>query len=673
MVPEIGQFALILAFCLAILQATMPIIGAHRGNKAWMALARPAAQGQCLFVAIAFFALVSCFINNDFSVLYAASHSNTQLPLIYRIAGVWGGHEGSLLLWVFFLCLWTLAVTLFSRHLDEAMIARVVGVMGIISLGFLAFMLFTSNPFERLLPAALDGKDLNPLLQDLGLVIHPPMLYMGYVGFSVAFSFAIAALLSGKLDAAWARWSRPWTTAAWVFLTFGIALGSWWAYYELGWGGWWFWDPVENASFMPWLVGTALIHSLAMTEKRGSFRSWTVLLAIATFSLSLLGAFLVRSGVLTSVHSFATDPERGVFILAFLTLVVGGSLVLFAWRAPKIGLGGDFAVVSRESMLLSNNVLLVVAAGTVLLGTLYPLFLDALDLGKLSVGPPYFESVFVPIMAAVVFMMGLGPISRWKKQALPELAVRLRWAALISVVTSIVVPLLMGHWSISVSFGILLAAWVITTGLNNLSVRIKSMTTGGTLLGKFGSLSRSYYGMLVAHSGIAIFIIGVTLVKGYEVEKDVRMDVGDTVSMSGYTFRFDGVIEVPGPNYKASRGLITVIKDGKEIVVMHPEKRIYNVQQQPMTEAAIDATFTRHLYLALGEPVSNGAWSVRVYYKPFIGWIWGGCVLMGLGGILAISDRRYRLAKQQKRVTVLEGGTPANTGTGGALAMEAKD
>lgn len=673
MVPEIGHFALILAFCLAAMQATLPIIGAFQDNKAWMALARPTAQGQFLFVAIAFFSLTYVFINNDFSVLYAASHSNSQLPLIYRIAGVWGGHEGSLLLWVFFLCIWTVAVTLFSRQLDEPMIARVIGVMGIISLGFLAFMLFTSNPFERLIPAAPDGQDLNPLLQDLGLVIHPPMLYMGYVGFSVAFAFAVAALLSGKLDAAWARWSRPWTTAAWVFLTFGIALGSWWAYYELGWGGWWFWDPVENASFMPWLVGTALIHSLAMTEKRGGFKSWTVLLAIFAFSLSLLGTFLVRSGVLTSVHAFATDPERGVFILAFLVFVVGGSLALFAWRAPKIGLGGDFSVVSRESILLSNNVLFMVAAASVLLGTLYPLFLDALDLGKLSVGPPYFESVFVPLMAAVVFMMGLGPIARWKKQELPELAKRLRWAAVISVVTAILVPFTMGHWSVFVSFGILMAAWVVTTAINNLIVRIRSMSSGATIFGKLATLPRSYYGMLVAHLGVAVFIIGVTLVKGYEVEKDVRMDIGDIVTMSGYAFRFDGAIDVQGPNYKATRGLITVIEGGKETVVLHPEKRIYNVQQQPMTEAAIDANLFRHLYVALGEPVSNGAWSVRVYYKPFIGWIWGGCIFMGLGGFLAISDRRYRLAKQQKRAEALAGAAPPKTDASGAMAMEVKD
>ncbi len=473
MIPEIGQFALILALLLALLQATLPLIGAARGNRAWIAVAIPAGQAQFIFVAIAFCCLGYSFITNDFSVLNVATNSNSQLPLHYRLAATWGSHEGSLLLWTFMLGIWTVAVSLFSRHLPDEMVARVLSVMGIISIGFLLFMLTTSNPFARLIPAPVDGRDLNPLLQDPAMVAHPPMLYMGYVGFSVAFAFAISALISGRLDATWARWSRPWTTVAWMFLTVGIALGSWWAYYELGWGGWWFWDPVENASFMPWLVGTALIHSLAVTEKRGGFKSWTVLLAIAAFSLSLLGTFLVRSGVLTSVHAFATDPKRGIFILAFLVFVIGGSLLLYAWRAKQVGLGGKFDVISRESFLLSNNVLLTVAAGSVLLGTLYPLIIDALSMGKLSVGPPYFNSVFVPLMVPAIFLMGIGPIARWKKASLPELAVRLRWAFLAAVVSALILPFVLGKWKPLVSLGLMLALWIVLTAGLNIWERVK--------------------------------------------------------------------------------------------------------------------------------------------------------------------------------------------------------
>jgi cytochrome c-type biogenesis protein CcmF len=606
-----------------------------------MAVARPAAQGQFVFVAIAFGCLTYAFVTNDFSVSYVASNSNSKLPLEYRVAGVWGGHEGSLLLWVLMLTLWTTAVSVFSRRLPADMVARVLGVMGLISIGFLAFMLFTSNPFDRLLPAAPDGRDLNPLLQDPGMVIHPPMLYMGYVGFSVAFAFAIAALLSGRLDAAWARWSRPWTTVAWLFLTLGIALGSWWAYYELGWGGWWFWDPVENASFMPWLVGTALIHSLAVTEKRGAFKSWTVLLAISAFSLSLLGTFLVRSGVLTSVHAFATDPKRGVFILIFLTLVIGGSLALFAWRAPKIGLGGVFDLLSRETLLLANNVLLVVAAGSVLLGTLYPLALDAMGLGKISVGPPYFDTVFVPLMAPALFLMGVGPIARWKSASLPELATRLKWAAAVSVVVALVLPFTLGHWSWGVSFGLLLAAWIMATSVTSLAHRLRQMEGG--FVARVRSSSRSYYGMLLAHVGVAVFVVGVTLVGGYQSETDVRMAVGDTVDLGGYTFRFGGTSDVEGPNYVAARATIEVTRGAEKIAVMQPEKRVYNVQQSTMTEAAINSGLTRDLYVALGEMVAPGTWIVRVWVKPFIDWIWGGCLLMAIGGLLAACDRRYRV------------------------------
>jgi cytochrome c-type biogenesis protein CcmF len=649
MIPEIGQFALIIALLLALTQATLPLIGASRGNRSWIALAAPAGQAQFIFVAIAFSCLGYSFITNDFSVLNVATNSNSQLPLHYRLAATWGSHEGSLLLWTFMLGLWTVAVSLFSKHLPEEMLARVLGVMGIISVGFLLFMLLTSNPFTRLIPAAPDGRDLNPLLQDPAMVAHPPMLYMGYVGFSVAFAFAISALIGGRLDATWARWSRPWTTVAWMFLTCGIALGSFWAYYELGWGGWWFWDPVENASFMPWLVGTALIHSLAVTEKRGGFKSWTVLLAIAAFSLSLLGTFLVRSGVLTSVHAFATDPKRGIFILAFLVLVIGGSLVLYAWRARQVGVGGKFEVVSRESFLLSNNVLLTVAAASVLLGTLYPLLVDALGMGKLSVGPPYFNLVFVPLMAPAAFLMGVGPIARWKKASLPELATRLRWAFVLSLVSSLTLPFLAGKWKPLVSLGLMLAIWIVSTVLVNIWERVKLTTGQQSMFQKLRAQTRSYYGMQVAHVGVAVFIVGVTMVTGYQLEQDLRMGPGDTTTAAGYEFRFNNVQNITGPNYVAARAEIIVSRKGTELERMYPEKRNYTASGNVMTETAIDSGLFRDLYVSLGEPVASGAWSVRVYYKPFVGWIWGGAVLMALGGGLAVSDRRYALAAQKQR------------------------
>jgi cytochrome c-type biogenesis protein CcmF len=649
MIPEIGQFALVIALLLALTQATLPLIGASRGNRTWIALAAPAGQAQFLFVMIAFCCLGYSFITNDFSVLNVATNSNSQLPLHYRLAATWGSHEGSLLLWTFMLSLWTVAVSLFSRHLPEEMVARVLSVMGIVSVGFLLFMLLTSNPFARIFPVPPDGRDLNPLLQDPAMVAHPPMLYMGYVGFSVAFSFAIAALIGGRLDATWARWSRPWTTVAWMFLTCGIALGSFWAYYELGWGGWWFWDPVENASFMPWLVGTALIHSLAVTENRGGFKSWTVLLAIAAFSLSLLGTFLVRSGVLTSVHAFATDPKRGIFILAFLVVVIGGSLLLYAWRAKQVGLGSKFEVISRESFLLSNNVLLTVAAGSVLLGTLYPLIVDALGMGKLSVGPPYFNLVFVPLMAPAVFLMGVGPIARWKKAELPALAKRLRWAFVVSVLSAVTLPFIFGGWKWLVSLGLLLAIWIVTTVLVNIWERTR--VTGGqlTTFQKLRTQSRSYYGMQVAHLGVAVFIVGVTMVTGYQSEQDVRMGIGDSIHAGGFQFQFNGVTDVTGPNYVGARAEIIVSRNGVEKERMYPEKRNYTASGNVMTETAIDSGLFRDLYVSLGEPVGSGAWSVRVYYKPFVGWIWGGAVLMALGGGLALSDRRYALAARKER------------------------
>src|SRR5690242_15426627 len=549
MIPELGQFALALALALALVQAFFPIVGAAKGNLTWMALARPAAQAQALLVAFAFGCLTYAFVNNDFSVAYVSQHSNSALPLHYRIAGVWGGHEGSLLLWTLMLGVWMTAVSLFSRHLPEDMVARVLGVMGVVSAGFLAFMLFTSDPFDRQFPPAADGNDLNPLLQDPGMVFHPPMLYMGYVGFSVAYAFSLAALLSGRLDAAWARWSRPWTTVAWMFLTLGICLGSGWAYYELGWGGWWFWDPVENASFMPWLVGTALIHSLAVTEKRGSFKSWTVLLAIVAFGLSLLGTFLVRSGVLTSVHAFAVDPRRGIFILGLFTVMIGGALVLYAWRTSKVGLGGSFAAISRESFLLANNVLLAAAAGTVFLGTLYPLAIDALGAGKISVGPPYFEAVFVPLMAPALFLMGVGPLARWKRTSLPELAVLLRWALAVSLAVGLLLPLAFGRWHALTGLSLALAVWIVLSGLLTFRKSFRH--------------ARAHYGMVLAHIGVAVFVVGVTLVKTYESDEDAKMRPGDTVALAGYRFHLDEVSDAKGPNYVAARAKISVTRNGK--------------------------------------------------------------------------------------------------------------
>jgi cytochrome c-type biogenesis protein CcmF len=643
LIPEMGHFALWLALGVALVLGVLPMAGAATGRSDWMGLARPGAYALFVLVAFAFACLVASFVRHDFSVLYVASNSNTALPLQYRIAGVWGGHEGSLLLWVQMLCLWTVAVAAFSRHLPEAVVARILAVMGLVSVGFLLFMLLTSNPFDRLFPAPPDGRDLNPLLQDPGMVIHPPMLYMGYVGFSVAFAFAIAALLGGNLDSTWARWTRPWTTVAWMFLTIGIALGSSWAYYELGWGGWWFWDPVENASLMPWLLGTALIHSLAVTEKRNSFKSWTVLLAILAFSFSLLGTFLVRSGVLSSVHAFATDPRRGLFILAFLTVVVGSSFALYAWRAPTVGLGKRFALWSKESALLGNNVLLLVAALAVLLGTLYPLVLDALGMGKISVGPPYFDAVFMPLMAPTVFLMGVGPLARWKETDLPTLALRLRWAAVVTVLASLGTGWLAGEVRLVSTLGLVMAFWIAASVATDLWERVHPAGAAWADAGsRLRQIPRALVGMMVAHLGIAAFCFGVVMVKSYEVERDVKMSVGDSTTVRGYTFSFNGVKELQGPNYVAVQGQMQVSRDGGAALEMRPEKRIYRVQQNPMTEAAIDAGVTRDLYVSLGEKVEGGAWIVRVYVKPFIDWIWGGCLLMALGGLLAVTDRRYR-------------------------------
>lgn len=666
MIPEIGNFSLILALCLALVQGTIPLAGSFRGNARWMALARPTAAGQFFFLSIAFACLIYSFINNDFSVTNVASNSNSTLPVYYRIAASWGSHEGSILLWSWMLVMWTFAVAMFSRQLPDETVARVLAVMGLITVGFLMFTLFTSNPFDRLLPGAVDGRDLNPLLQDFGMIIHPPLLYMGYVGFSVAFSFAIAALMGGKLDAAWARWSRPWTLVAWMFLTLGIFMGSFWAYYELGWGGWWFWDAVENASFMPWLVGTALIHSLAVTEKRGSFKSWTVLLAIVAFSLSLLGTFLVRSGVLTSVHAFATDPERGLFILIFLVIVIGGSLTLFAWRAPTIGLGGKFSMFSRESTLLVNNVLLLAATGTVLLGTLYPLFLDALSLGKISVGPPYFDAVFLPLMVPVLLLLAVGPFVRWKDASIKDVLYRLRWVALTTLVLAVAAVLLLAP-SPLVVLGLTCAAWILLGTASHLLQRLQHGAAGTPILKRITSQPRSFWGMIVAHAGIAIFVIGVTLVKGTETANEVSMRIGDTTTAGGYTFKLTDLKEIKGPNFIAEQGTFEVTLGDKKFATMKPEKRLYTVQKMPMTEAAINRNFTHDLYVSMGEAGSDGAWIVRVQHKPFISWIWAGCLIIAFGGFLAASDRRYRMAKRKQTESALRptGASPTTTAAQG--------
>jgi cytochrome c-type biogenesis protein CcmF len=638
MIPELGNFALMLAAVVAVMQGVLPIAGTLVRNPqtqiTLQSLARPTAALQFALVAFAFGALASAFLSNDFSVLYVSQHSNSLLPKPYQFAAVWGGHEGSLLLWVLLLSVWTVAVAVFSRSLPLDMVARVIGVLGLISVGFLLFILTTSNPFERLLPAALDGKDLNPLLQDPGLVIHPPMLYMGYVGMAVAFAFAVSALMSGRLDAAWARWSRPWTVVAWTFLTFGIGLGSWWAYYELGWGGWWFWDPVENASLMPWLVGTALIHSLMVTEKRGSFKAWTVLLAIAAFSLSLLGTFLVRSGVLTSVHAFASDPKRGVFVLIFLAVVVGASLTLFAWRAPRVALGGRMELVSRESFLLANSVLLVVATAAVLLGTIYPLIIDALNLGKLSVGPPYFNAVFAPLLVPTVFLMIPGSVARWRDANVREIAHKLRWTFAGAVALAVLLPFVLGGWSLGAAFGLFLGCWVALGTAQQVLERLH----------KPGRIGASFWGQHIAHFGMAVLVIGITGVKCYEVERDVRMQIGDVVTIAPYTFRLNSLDEVRGPNYKAVRADVQVLRNDKIIEILQPEKRRYFSSAMAMTEAGIDSGFMRDLYVSLGEPLDDARteWSMRVYYKPFVPWLWGGVLLMVLGGVLAALDRRYR-------------------------------
>ena len=640
MIPELGHFALTVALAIGLLAAVIPMIGAQRGNVLWMSLARPAARAQLLFIALAFAALAHAFVTNDFSVAYVANNSNSALPLAFRISALWGAHEGSLLLWVLLLSAWSCAVSFASRGLPLAFVARVLAVMAIVSVGFLLFMLVTSNPFLRQLPPPVDGADLNPLLQDFGLVIHPPMLYTGYVGFSVAFSFAVAGLIGGHLDSAWARWARPWTLLAWCFLTLGIALGSWWAYYELGWGGWWFWDPVENASFMPWLLGTALIHSLAATEKRDVFKSWTVLLAIGAFGLSLLGTFLVRSGVLTSVHAFASDPARGVFILAFLVIIIGGALLLYAWRGASMGVSASYATTSRETFLLANSVLLTVACATVLLGTLYPLVLDALDMGKISVGPPYFNSVFIPVMTPLVVLLGLGQHARWKQDRFATLCRELR-VPLIGTVLLLgaAVAALSAARSPRAIFGLALAAWVITSTLAGVVQRCRARQAPWRA---FFTLPAAYLGQHLAHLGFAVTIIGVTLVSLNTVDVHTRMAPGDALDVAGYHFKFVAALPLTGPNYDGTEAQFEITRRGHAPLRLSAEKRNYRVRAMPMTEAGIDAGLTRDLYVSLGEPLDGAAWSVRLSVKPFVRWLWLGALLMAAGGITAMLDPRFR-------------------------------
>ncbi len=654
MIPELGHLALILALGLALIQATLPLLGTFNHSATWIALARPLAYGQFTLLTVAFACLTYAFLISDFSVAYVATNSNSLLPTLYKVSAVWGAHEGSLLLWVLMMAAWGAAVALFSRHLPQTTLARVIAVQGMVAVGFLLFILFTSNPFERLFPIPPEGRDLNPLLQDFGLAIHPPMLYMGYVGFSIAFAFAIAALIGGQLDAAWARWSRPWTLIAWVFLTLGIALGSWWAYYELGWGGWWFWDPVENASLMPWLIGTALIHSFAVTEKRAAFKNWTVLLAISAFSLSLLGTFLVRSGVLTSIHAFATDPARGAFILIFLAIVIGGSLTLYAWRAPSISSGGYFAVLSRETSLLINNLMFAALTIIVLFGTLAPLIYDAFGWGKISVGFPWFNKMFTVLAPGLVIVMGISPFLRWKRDRFMRLIRHLWW--LIAIVLAVKL-ILISRVSIGVMMGIALAVWLLITHGASVYERLQQrdraqFTLKAAFIQDLRGSGRSFYGMIIAHIGMALFIIGVTIVSHFAIETDVRLSPGDSHIVASYRFEFKGTVSNTGPNYHADRGHFIVTDDnGDHVADLFPEKRAYFGGGMPMTEAAIDPGLMRDVYVALGEPLGEGDWAVRLYYKPAVRFIWLGAIFMALGGLLAMADRRYRSTSPLTQVT----------------------
>ena len=666
MVPELGLLTLILAVCLAVLQSIIPLAGSFTGNVRWMNTGKPLAIGQFAMVLLSYMCLVYAFLTNDFTVSNVANNSSTILPVVYKVTATWGSHEGSLLLWILTLVGWGAMIALRSNKLPLVLSSRVLAVLAMVSVGFLLFILLTSNPFERILPfPPMEGSDLNPLLQDFGMIIHPPLLYMGYVGFAGAFAFAIAALIGGQLDSAWARWARPWTTVAWVFLTAGIAVGSWWAYYELGWGGWWFWDPVENASLMPWLSGTALMHSLAVTEKRGLFKSWTLLLAIATFSLSLFGTFLVRSGVLTSVHAFASDPTRGMFILIYLLVVVGASLTLFAFRAPEVRSSIRFGLLSRETLLLINNVVLVTSCATVLLGTMFPLLLDALDLGMISVGPPYFNTVFVPLAMILALALGFGVLLNWKNNSAEWVKSQVRWILIVSVVGGLLFSLFYdSRFLISEALAMGLVFWMLLTMVKD----IQNKTRNAGLLKGIKKLKPAFWGMHLAHLGMAVCFIGVALSEGYGIQKDLRMAPGESAEVGDYVYRFEGVSRKQGPNYSSDFGVITAFKNGRQVATLNPEKRLYTVQQMPMTEAGINAGLTRDLYVALGEPLGDGSWAVRLYVKPFVRWIWFGSILMSLGGFLAVSDRRYRVRVKKKVARRVSGGSSTGKKATGALA-----
>ena len=647
MIPELGHFSLILAFCLSIILGTIPVIGAAKNNVLWMSLARPLSAGVFVFLGISLGILAYAFVTDDFSVQIVAAQSNSLLPLRYKLTALWGGHEGSFLLWTFMLASWMLLVSVFSKSMPIQFVARVLGVLGGLCVCYILFMVATSNPFARIVPLApSDGSDLNTALQDFGFIVHPPTLYMGYVGFSVVFAFAIAALLSGKLDSAWARWCRPWANVAWGILTIGIALGSWWAYYELGWGGWWAWDPVENPPLITWLFGTALIHSLAVTEKRGVFKSWTVLLAILAFAGSLLGTFITRSGLLTSVHAFASDPTRGVFILGILALTVGGALLLFAFRAPLLKSEVGFSLVSREIFILSNNVLLVVSAASIFLGTLFPMVYQAITDDLISIGPPYFNAIFVPLMIILVVFLGFGPMTRWKRTSTNYLIGQVVKVLLASLVIGVALPLVvLMEFSVAATVCVSLASWIVLTIAKDVSNKIVNKSSVSAAL---SSLPLSYLGMLLAHSGIAVMLIGVGLTTFFSSERSVLLGPNESVELGSYSFRFNGHEEVRGPNYIADRASISVMKDGLDLGNLFPERRIYLATGTPSTEMAIDAGFIRDLFVTLGEEKDGGIWSMTIYVKPFVRWIWLGAILMALGGAIAAGDKRYRLLRQRE-------------------------
>ena len=647
MIAELGNYALALSLAVSFFLAIFPLWGAEKGHSQLMSLARPMTYGLFFSLTIAFAALFYLFAVNDFSVQYVVNNSNSSLPIYYRLSAVWGSHEGSLLLWIWLLTLWGAAVALFSKHLPQEAVARVLGIMGIISIGFLLFVLFTSNPFTRTFPDfPVDGRELNPMLQDVGLIFHPPLLYMGYVGFSVAFAFAIASLMTGKLDSAWARWSRPWTMAAWVFLTLGIVLGSWWAYYELGWGGWWFWDPVENSSLMPWLAGTALIHSLAVTEKRGSFKAWTVLLAILAFSLCLLGTFLVRSGILVSVHAFASDPTRGLYILAYLVVVIGGSLTLYAYKGNQIRSRDNAERYSRETLLLLNNILLMTALCVVFLGTLLPLVHKQLGLGSISIGAPFFDQMFLIIMTPFALLLGIGPLVKWRRDQLSEIRTPVVVSVVVMAITGFALPyFLQNKLTVSAVLGTMMSVIIVLLSLYEMKQRA---THRESFFKGITKLSRSHWGMILAHLGVAMTVWGIAFSQNFSVERDVRMAVGDTVQIADYDFTFTGVSDANGPNYMGGKAQIDILKDGKPEATLFAEKRFYTVSKMPMTEAAIDWGFTRDLYVALGEKIEDNSWALRLYYKPFIRWIWIGGLFMALGGLLCMFDRRYRFSRLVK-------------------------